>query len=254
MLSDHLHIRTLDLISLRDTPVHRIDPRVKLLLTLLFSFFVVSFPRYEIEGLLPYFLYPVFLLLLGRVPVGFVMKRLLVLSPFVVLVGIFNPLLDRHPYEVGGMVMAGGWVSFASIVMRFILTAGAFILLSATTSIPSLSFAMEGIGFPRVFSLQIILLYRYIFVLGEEVYRVFRAREVRSFGRPLRAGDLADMMGSIFMRTLDRSERVHRAMVSRGFDGRIRRPRAGRIRGRDILFFAIFLSLFISFRFYGGGP
>jgi len=80
--------------------------------TLLFVAVVVSFPKYEVLSLLPFFRHLVGAL--GDVPAGFIAKKVVAVSPFAVFVGIFNPLFD--PGVVGspsGVRVSAGWVSFA---------------------------------------------------------------------------------------------------------------------------------------------
>jgi energy-coupling factor transporter transmembrane protein EcfT len=85
----------MDRLSRLDTPVHRLDPRAKLLTTLVFVVTVVSFGKYEISALLPFFLYPVVLAAVGEIPLGYLLKKIAVVSPFAIMLGIFNPFFDR---------------------------------------------------------------------------------------------------------------------------------------------------------------
>ncbi|HNT97759.1 MAG TPA: hypothetical protein PKK31_05795, partial [Elusimicrobiales bacterium] len=84
----------MDTLAADSTPLHRLDPRAKLLTTALFIVAVVSFGKYEVSALLPFLLYPVYLAAQGRLPVGYLLKKVLLVSPFAVVVGIFNPFLD----------------------------------------------------------------------------------------------------------------------------------------------------------------
>ena len=250
MFEGYIDLRTIDGLSTKGTSIHRLDPRAKLLVTLLFTISVVSMPPYEITGLIPFFLFPVFLLSAGDIPLSFLLKRLAMVSPFVLLVGISNPILDRTPYDIGGMVVARGWISYLSIVLKFLLTMGAALLLAATTPFPALCNAMERMRMPRAFVVQLLFLYRLLFILTEEAMRMVRAREVRAFGRPLGVRDLVNAMGPLFLRALDRSERVHMAMVSRGFDGRLPVARDYSLGWRELLFISVFSALFLLFRWY----
>ena len=126
----------------------------------------------------------------------------------------------------------------------------AAILLAATTPFPALCHAMGRMGIPRIFVVQLLFLYRFIFILTGEAVRVVRAREVRAYGRPLGVKDLIHMMGPLFLRALDRSERVHMVMVSRGFDGRLPVARSYSLGWREVLFIVVFSSLFLLFRWY----
>ena len=133
----------LDTLSCRDTAVHRLDPRAKLLTTLVFIVCVASFGKYQVSALLPFLLFPAALIVLGDLPPGYLLKKLLLVAPFAVLIGIFNPLIDQAPLlRIGPLEVSGGWVSFLSILLRFVLTIGAALVLIATTSFPGVCMAL----------------------------------------------------------------------------------------------------------------
>ena len=71
----------LDLLAENNSPIHRLDPRAKVLITLIFIIYVVSFGKYEITRLLPFFLYPAFLIGIANVPFGFLLRKLIIVSP-----------------------------------------------------------------------------------------------------------------------------------------------------------------------------
>ena len=128
------NIGYLETLSYQSTPIHRLDPRVKLLTTMVFIVAVVSFPKYAVGSLMPFMLYPVALIALGNLPVGFLGKKILIAAPFAFFIGIFNPLLDRQVMaHLGPLAISGGWVSFASIMLRFVLTVSAALILVAVT-------------------------------------------------------------------------------------------------------------------------
>lgn len=221
--TEFFNLGYLDRLSYQDTFIHRIDPRIKLITSLVFISSVVSFPKYAITGLLPFFIFPVLFLTIGDIPARFILKKMLIVSPFALFIGIFNPLLDGRPmFQVAGFTVAYGWVSFASIMLKFSLTISMALLLIATTSFPGICFAMQKLGVPRTFVAQLLFLYRYIFVLVEEVMKIVRAREMRSFGkRGHEMKHVIPLIGVLLIRTLDRGERIYQAMLARSFNGDI---------------------------------
>jgi cobalt/nickel transport system permease protein len=247
-----LNIGYLETLSYQQTPLHRLDPRAKLLTTLAFIIAVVSYGKYEITGLLPFFLYPVVLVAVGNLPPLYLARKILLAAPFAFFIGIFNPLLDRTILvHLGPIGISGGWVSFASIMLRFLLTVSAALILIAATGLNGVCLALEKIGVPRIFVVQLLFLYRYIFVLTEEALRLVRARSLRSFqGRGLGFKVFSSMIGQLLLRTLDRAGRIHLAMLSRGFDGIIRPTRPLKIHGRDAAFFLGWSALFGLMRWY----
>ncbi|PLX92362.1 MAG: cobalt ECF transporter T component CbiQ [Desulfuromonas sp.] len=247
-----LSLGTLDTLAYRDSWVHRLDPRVKLLTTLIFIIMVASFDKYSISALLPFFIFPLVLKTGGRLPTRFLLNKLLLVAPFAVLIGMFNPLIDQQPLlQIGPWAVSGGWVSFLSILLRFSLTISAALILIATCSFPGICMALNRLGTPRIFTVQLLLLYRYLFVLSEEAIRLVRGRALRSVDRRgLTLRMFAQLLSQLLLRTLDRAQRIHLAMLCRGFDGNIRVRRTLTIGRREILFLLGWSSLFILLRCY----
>ncbi len=233
--------RWLDRLGYADSPVHRLDARAKLAATAVLVVCVASFPKYELAGLVPFFAVPVALGIVGRVPLRPVARLLVAASPFALLVGAWNPLLDRAPRAfLLGVAVPGGAVSLLSILLRFLLCTGTVLVLVATTSMSRLLRALGQLGLPRVFVAQVQLLYRYLFMLVDEGERLSEARALREPSRRLpRAGTAKRMLSSLLWRTWERGDRVYQCMKARGFDGRVPLLAPARFRGRDALFLAL---------------
>lgn len=242
----------LDRLSYRNSLVHRLDPRAKLIATLFFLVTVVSFSKYEVSALIPFFLFPVLLMILGEIPFLFILKKVLLVSPFAVFIGIFNPLLDTRQIMVfSGLTLSAGWFSFFSILVKFVLTISAALLLIATTPFPSVCHALRRLGIPSLFVSQLLFLYRYIFVLVEEAMRMVRARDMRSFGASGTGIKLfVRMIGTLFLRTIERAERIYSAMLSRGFQGDIPTPKRFHFKAIDLVFIATTVSFLLALRFF----
>lgn len=242
----------LDELARQNTRIHRLDPRAKVVATLVFLVCVVSFGKYEILPLLPFAIFPVVMASQGRLPFGFLASRLLVVAPFAVVIGMFNPVLDRVVVvQLGGVGISGGWISFVSILVRFSLTTVAALVLIGTTSFNGVCMAIERLGAPDVFAAQLLFLYRYIFVLGEEAMRMARARALRSFnGKGMGLHVYSQMLGQLLLRAFDRAQRIYRAMLCRGFDGHVRVMKRPSFGPSDAVFAVGWSSVFIVFRLY----
>lgn len=241
--------RSLDDWAARDTPLTRLDPRAKLLTTAVFVLVVVSFERHAVAALLPLAVFPVALAVLGDLPAGPIVRRLALASPFAVMVGLFNPWLDRAPVLLAGDIsLAAGWFSFASILLRFALTVAAALLLVAGTGMFALCAALARLGVPRVLTLQLLFLYRYAFVVGDEAARMTTARQLRSSGRPATLRSQGPLLGHLLLRAVDRARRSHQAMQARGFNGELRVMRTLRWRGRDTAFVLGWVGVFFALR------
>ena len=129
--------------------------------------------------------------------------------------------------------MIAGWVSYVSIMLRFMLTTAAALVLICTTGMNSVCMAIERLGAPDVFATQLLFLYRYIFVLAEEVLTMSRARSLRSFGsRGMGFRVYGQILGQLLLRTYARAQRIYNAMLCRGFDGHVRTAHAQVQRAR----------------------
>ncbi|NTW29317.1 MAG: cobalt ECF transporter T component CbiQ [Coriobacteriia bacterium] len=242
----------LDQLAAQDTPAHRLDPRAKLITTLVFIVCVVSFDRYAVLPLLPFVIFPLVLAYEGNLPFSVIAKRVLIASPFALGIGIFNPLLDPIlAGHIGPVPISAGWLSFISILERFVLSTSAALVLIGTTGLVGVCMAMERLGAPDVFVTQLMFLYRYIFVLAEEAMRMVRARALRSFeGRGMGMRAYGQMLGHLLLRTYARAQRVYDAMLCRGFDGHVRVMKRLRFTGRDWMFMVGWSALFVVFRLF----
>lgn len=232
-----------------DSVIHRLDPRAKVLATLVFILAVVSFDKYTVSPLLPFLAFPVAIAVLGFVPFRLIVRRFALALPFILLIGIFNPLLDRAVMvEVAGLHVSGGWVSFTSIFFRGLLCVTAGIVLIATTSMPRVAEALGGLRFPRVLVVQLLLLYRYLFVLMDEAGRMRRARALRAGTAKTSLRDATGMLTTLLLRTVDRSEDIWRAMLVRGFEGELRSPRRLRWYFSDTVFLVLVTAGCVALR------
>ncbi len=241
----------MDTMASGDSLIHRLDPRAKLITTLFFIITVVSFNRYTLVELVPFFLYPILLISAGGLPAGYFIKKVLLVSPFAILIGIFNPLIDREIIShIGTITISGGWISFFSILMRFFLTVSAVLILISLTGFNKVCHALIGLGVPRVFVVQLLFFYRYIFVLVEEAEKMEMARSLRSFNdksRPFRV--FVSIIGHLLLRSYDRADRIYLAMQCRGFDGNIRLAGTLHLSLKDLAFTTGWSLVFILFRF-----
>jgi cobalt/nickel transport system permease protein len=130
------------------------------------------------------------------------------------------------------------------------LTVGAALLLIATTGFAAICMALEKLGAPRIFTVQLLMLYRYIFVLIEESIRLYRAYTLRSFSmKKMGYHVFRQMMGNLLLRTIDRAQRIHLAMLSRAFFGEIRIMRRYSFAGPEFFYLVTLILVFTLLRF-----
>jgi len=221
----------IDQYSDRDSFIHRLDPRTKLITTLVFILAVALTLPNRWQAFALYFLLIATLFFLSKLPIFYVLKRSLVIMPFVLLIAIFIPFFKEG--EVVGSyniwlwqvsVTYNGLQVLVNIVIKAWLSILSLILLTSTTKLANLLKGLEQLRMPRVMVMILSFMYRYIFVLVDEVMRMKQARDSRNFGgkRLWQIRTVGNMIGTLFIRSYERGERVYAAMLTRGFDGQTR--------------------------------
>ncbi|RME77219.1 MAG: cobalt ECF transporter T component CbiQ [Chloroflexi bacterium] len=243
-----MHINTFDRYEVRESLIHHLEARVKVVITVLFIFSNVLLP----DGAWAAFLLSWGLLLgvnlLARLPWHYALKRSFIALPFALAA---VTVVFTLPGEVVFTLRPGPWVwtatdaglvRFASIVVRSWLSVQMAILLTATTPFPDMMHALRHLRAPSLLVAVISFMYRYLFVLADEAIRLLRAREARSARLPGRKGGgslwwrarvAGNMVGQLFLRSYERSDRVYNAMLARGYRGYIQTINPHQMRGLD---------------------
>ncbi|SDM90701.1 cobalt/nickel transport system permease protein [Psychrobacillus sp. OK028] len=214
------NLRVLDDLARKETSIHLVHPLTKLLTTVVFLTVVLSFGRYEIVGLLPFFFYPIVIITVAEIPLGPILKRVLLAMPFIIGIGIFNPVFDQQTMSAFGLIFSKGWVTFLSILIKSCVCVGASLLLIATTGMDSLAAALRMLKVPKIFVLQLLLTYRYIYVLIEEISHMMLAYSLRApRQRGIHPRVWGSFVGQLILRTFDRAQRIYDSMALRNFNG-----------------------------------
>lgn len=233
--------------------LYSIDARAKLLVTLVYLVTLLSFSLGNLPGLILFAVYPIIACAMAGMSYGRVLLRSLAVLPFIVFIGIFNPVVDRQVvFQVGTVGVTAGWISFFAILVRGLLSVQAVLVLIFSTGFYNLCRGMQRMGVPALFANQLLFVYRYLFVLLEEALRMQRARDARSFGRtsyPLRMWGI--FIGQLLIRTVERAERIHRAMLSRGFAGNIESCSRPEWHRRDTVYLVAWTAVFVILRIAG---
>jgi cobalt/nickel transport system permease protein len=202
--------------------VHRLPAHVKLVTLLAFVIVVVATPREAFWAFGVYAGLLVVVAVLARVPAGFILRRMVVEVPFVVFALLLPFLAAGERVEVAGLSLSvegllAGW----NILAKGTLGVVASILLAATTDARALLLALQRLRLPPVLVEITSFMVRYADVIADEMRRMKIARESRGFtgGTRKQLGIVATSAGALFIRSYERGERVHLAMLSRGYQG-----------------------------------
>jgi len=146
-------------------------------------------------------------ILFGRLPWRPILKKMALIEPMLIAVAAL------------ALIQAGGRARFAVLLTRSTLSLASLVVLIAATPFPEILALLRRLHVPPVLTTMAALLYRYVFVLGEEMQRMKRTRRSRTFrkGRAKTWLSLSASVGALFLRTTERSERIYRSMIARGW-------------------------------------
>ena len=233
-----------------DSFIHRLEPRIKIIGLLSFILSVALTPRNSFVAFGFYCLLIVILIALSKIPLAFVMKRALSVIPFVLMLAI-SILFLKSGRQAGAAY--DGLAAFCNILIKAVLSIMAMTALMTTTNFSALLKALEKLKFPSIFIMIISFMYRYIFILQDELMKMKQAKESRSVGgsRWFHLRALANMLGVLFIRSYERAEEVYLAMCCRGFDGRINTIYDFKIGLKDFSFLLAIVGLLGLIRIFG---
>jgi len=231
-----------------ESPIHHLDARAKIIVFLTFILIGVSSPpnSFILFSILAGAL--IVIALFARLPLAHLAKKVLVILPFLFVVAISIPFMKKdgvgggYNLGLGGLSISksGLWILW-NVIIKSSLGVFSIILLSSTTSFPQLIKGMERLGSPKIFTVLTSFMYRYSFILIDEMHRMKRARDSRCFGGRWfwQSKVIGHMIGTLFLRSFHRGERVYLAMLSRGYYGTMPETTAGRFGLSEILFLSL---------------
>jgi len=221
IMGSMFNVKHLDELSRQKNLINKIHPLVKLIITLVYICVLASFDRYEIIGILPFILYPVIVVMVCDIPFGKLIKRVLVVEPFIIVAGVLNPFFDKNIIEIGNFAFSSGWLTFFSLMLKSTLMVIAGFLLIATTGIDDIAKALHLMRIPSIFILLFLLTYRYIFVLMDEAGRLLKAYAMRApQQKGVKIKVWGSMVGQLLIRTYNRAQTIYQSMVLKGYNGR----------------------------------
>jgi cobalt/nickel transport system permease protein len=221
----------------RDSPIHGADARLKFLVTIGFILALSLLPIGSFAAIGGAWAALLVATVVARIYPLRVIRASFVALPFVAAA---VPLIFTKDGDPIGDINLGlftltasgeGLVQFATILAKSWVSVQAAVLLTFSTRFPDLVEALRALRVPVIIVAVISFMYRYLAVLTDEATRMMRARASRSGSADGRGGGsviwrakvVGSMVGSLFIRAYERSERVYAAMQSRGFDGTLRR-------------------------------
>jgi len=246
--------------------IHHLDPRVKVVVTVAFILSNALLPDGTWIAFALSWLFLLSANMLSGLGLGYTFKRSFIALPFalVAITVLFSipgkPIAAFHFAMWNFTITDAGLLRFVSIMIRSWLSVQMAILLVTVTRFPDLIHAFEHLRVPAILTTIIAFLYRYLFVLTNEVLRLLRARESRSAAAPgkragggimWRARVAGNMAGQLFLRSYERSDRIYSAMVARGYAGQMRTLNPHEMKSSDYLATAFVIAIIFIFQIIG---
>ena len=235
-----------------DSFISRLDPRVKIISFILLILSIV-FTRPDSFYTFCLFLLLIFILIyLSRISFSFVLKKSLIIIPFVLMIAIFIPFFKKGEiagaYSFGSLKLSvsyDGLLILWNVFIKSFLSVLIMILLVSSTKFIDMLKALEKLRCPKLIIMIMSFMYRYIFVFIDELLIMNQAKESRMVGKKwwFNIKTLANMIGSLFVRSYERGESVYLAMCSRGYSGAIRTLDNFCIKASDRMFLILLISI-----------
>jgi cobalt/nickel transport system permease protein len=210
--------------ALGNSPIHNLDPRVKIVAALVFSLIVAL--NNSIAMSVAAFCFPLALIIVARISIKKLLVRLAAVNAFIGLLWLCLPFTvpGEALYSLGPLsVYKEGIVSALSLTLKSNAIILATIALLGTSRVFTLVHALSHLGVPHKLIHLFFFCFRYIQVIHEEYHKLANAAKMRSFkpGTNFHTyKTYAYLFGALLVRSLDRSHRIMAAMKCRGFKGK----------------------------------
>lgn len=244
----------IDRYSSLDSPIHRLDPRVKIVafLSLIFSVVLLSDLKLTLVGLSASIIF----LLVSRLPFGFVLSHLrwvlLFIIPFLAIMPF--TMQGTEIFQIYGIGMTREGLRFGLLVSIRALTAIMLIFpMVGTMRFDSTLKALEKLKVPNPLVQMLMFTYRYIFTFAEEFSRMRNAMTSKGFKLKTSLKTLKTIgkaIGMLFVRAYERAERVYQAMISRGYTGTPKSLDIFNIKPKDYIIGTLIVTLAITLQIY----
>ncbi len=192
-----------------NTPLHKLNVKTKFISLIIFLFVIIFTPIEYISIFFVYSFVIITLLLSSRVPVSFILKRFIHILPFVILIS-FSALFRK-----------GGRILFISCLVKASLIITLVLIFSSTTKFDKFLKTLRQLKAPGIFVSLLSFMYRYLFLLEDQLLRTKRAyysRNINKINNFKIIRTLSNILAVLFIRTFERAERVYLAMCARGYN------------------------------------
>lgn len=195
------------------SPLQRVPVKIKLLFLICYILAVVLTPLKIFWLFIFYTLFVLTVISISRLPLRFIFQRLKEISPFILLVVVSVPFMYKEDR----------FLVLSRCLIKAILSALAMVVVFSTEKFSRILQGLRDLRLPEIFIKLLSFMYRYLFVLEDEFERMqrsFSARKISPGRRWFEIKSFANLLGVLFLRAFERSERIYLAMCARGLNGR----------------------------------
>jgi cobalt/nickel transport system permease protein len=197
-------------------------------------------------------LWPVLMFTISGVEVRTCFYKLRIVLPLVMAVGLFNPIFDREiMLQIGGIGISGGVISMITLMLKGVLCLMASFLLVATTPFDNICAALRRVHFPAMLVTLLLLTYRYVGVMTEELAVMTDAYHLRAPGQKgIHVSAGGSFLGQLLLRSMDRAQELYASMLLRGYHQHFHYAPVKPFRSRDAAYMSLSIAFFAAVKFW----
>lgn len=240
----------MDELAARSSPIHALHPLAKLIATIAYIVVTLSFDKYDLGGLVPMALWPILLFQISGIEVKSCFYKLRIVLPLVMAVGLFNPFFDKTVVlKLGNLAVTGGSLSMLTLMLKGLFCLMASFLLMATTPIDNLCAALRQLHVPKMLVTLLLLTYRYVGVMTEELAVMTDAYHLRAPGQKgIHISAWGSFLGQLLLRSMDRAQELYSSILLRGYHQHFHYVDIKPFRKRDVLYMIVCIAVFLLLR------
>lgn len=213
------HLTAFEELAESTFPLNLVSPVVKIIVAVVFVVLTISVDKYDIIHSLLLTSFTCFLIAIAPLKVTSILKMLLYLSPFVLLLVVFNPVYDKSIIKIAGYQVHGGYVSAFTTVLKFINTTTVSVLIISSTKFNHIASSLRFFRMPKFLVIQFMVMYRFIFIFLYDIIQSLQAVKSRGFhSGKFSWRNMKAIVSTFFVKSVFRGEEVYNSMLSRGFE------------------------------------
>lgn len=213
-----LEVNHIEQLSKNCSIIHQLHPLLKIITVMIFIICILSASYMNLIELCIYFILILIIIKISQLPIRSILLRTLIALPFSLCIGLSNLILMKDVVNFYGFTITTGILFFLSIMIKTTLTLSLVFILIASSGFDAIACELVHIKIPAIFVLQLLMTYRYIFLLVEEASQMSKAYLLRNPGKKgIEIKDMGSFLGSLLIRSFHRSQDVYKCMLTRGF-------------------------------------